>query len=181
MTELYPLYDEQGEQIKGSDADPQEVLTKGLLHGASHVWVWRQLENSAEVLVQKRASAKTTWPNLYDISAAGHIDSGETPIIAAIREAKEEINLDIDSTQLKLISVMRIQLATETGLIENEFQWLYLLKLSSDITFTLQESEVESLEWVTLDTFKSESVNGMYVPHGNLYYSTVVQAIQSQL
>lgn len=181
MNELWPLYDEHGEQIDGQDADPEDVLTRGLLHGASHVWIWRKTPAGVEVLVQKRADTKRTWPGLYDISAAGHIDSGETPIVAALREAKEEINLDIEPARLKLFSVMRIHMVSSTGLIENEFQWLYLLRMDEKVSFELQEYEVDSLKWVSLESFVTDSSGSSYVPHGETYYAAVGDAIRREL
>lgn len=35
-----------------------------------HVWVYAQ--NTDSLLVQKRAACKDSWPNLWDVSAAGH-------------------------------------------------------------------------------------------------------------
>lgn len=37
---------------------------------------------------------------------AGHIDGGEKTTVAMIREAKEEIDIDIDENQLRMIHVM---------------------------------------------------------------------------
>ncbi len=60
-----------------------------------------------QVLFQKRTATKRTWPNHFDISAAGHIDLGEDPITAAIRETKEEIGIDVASNDLQFIGVDR--------------------------------------------------------------------------
>ena len=64
---------------------------KTLIMGASHIWLWRRHKNDIELLVQQRALSKKTWPGYLDISAAGHIDAGETAVEAAVREAEEEI------------------------------------------------------------------------------------------
>jgi len=179
MDELWQLYDEQGQALEGKGGKKDEVFSKGILHGASHVWIWRKNNGTLEILLQKRAADKRTWPNRYDISAAGHIDLDETPLDAAMREAKEEINLDITSHELKLFSVHRAYLKAENGAIENEFQWLYSLELAGDTDFTLQDSEVESLAWVSVDQFKAECTSEQYVPHSKLYYSSVASAIES--
>ena len=105
MTELWQLYDEQGNALSGEGSTKEQVFSKGLLHGASHVWIWHRINDVYEVLLQKRAVNKRTWPNRYDISAAGHIDLGETPIAAALRETKEEIGLVINETDLKHIGI----------------------------------------------------------------------------
>lgn len=177
-TELWQLYDEQGQPIIGKGASKADTFGQGILHGASHVWIWRRNNDTLEVLVQKRAAKKLTWPGLYDISAAGHIDLGETPIDTALREAKEEINLDIVRTELKLFGVHCAYLRPVSGVIENEFQWLYKLEIKSDMNFITQHSEVESLRWVTMYQFKVGCITDEYVPHGAPYYELVVSAIE---
>lgn len=39
-------------------------------HRSVHVWVYAQ--NTDSLLIQKRAACKDSWPNLWDVSAAGH-------------------------------------------------------------------------------------------------------------
>lgn len=179
MVELWQLYNEQGQALADEGASKDAVFSKGLLHGASHVWIWRVKDGQREVLLQQRASDKRTWPNRFDISAAGHIDLGEKPLDAAIRETVEEIGLNIGGDELKLFCVHRTYLKAENGAIENEFQWLYSLELTSEADFTLQSTEVESLKWVSLAQFKAENMGEQYVPHGELYYNTVASAIES--
>jgi len=183
MQELWQLYDEQCRALSGRGANKDEVFGKGLLHGASHVWIWRNAKSGVEILLQKRATNKRTWPNHFDISAAGHIDLGETPLTAAIRETKEEIGIDVVESKLKLISVQRAFMVANNNAIENEYQWLYLLDLPEDTDFIMQEKEVTSVEWKPLETFKSETRNNndLYVPHGCLYFDTVIAAIEFEL
>ncbi|HSX07106.1 MAG TPA: NUDIX domain-containing protein [Candidatus Saccharimonadia bacterium] len=179
MDELWQLYDEQGQALNNKGARKDEVFSNGLLHAASHVWIWREADGIVKILLQKRAASKQTWPNCYDISAAGHIDLGETPLDAALREAKEEIALDIAPRELRLFGVHRAHLTAENGAIENEFQHLYSLELTSNTNFTLQDSEVESLVWMSMDQFKAECTSDQYVPHTKIYYDTVIAAIES--
>lgn len=185
MTELWQLYDEQGRALVGQGADKDRVFNDGLLHGASHVWIWRVTDsNETEVLLQKRAASKRTWPNRYDISAAGHIDLGEEPVVAALRETKEEINLDVDESNLKLFAVHKAYMVAENSSIENEYQWLFLLKVNGELELTMQQGEVESVVWKKLDAFKLETLsieNEQYVPHGSIYYESLVSAIEDDL
>jgi isopentenyldiphosphate isomerase len=139
----------------------------------------RVKDGQREVLLQQRASDKRTWPNRFDISAAGHIDLGEKPLDAAIRETVEEIGLNISGDKLKLFCVHRTYLKAENGAIENEFQWLYSLELTSEADFTLESTEVKSLKWVSHKQFVAENMGKQYVPHGELYYNTVASAIES--
>ncbi|MBI3494969.1 NUDIX domain-containing protein [Candidatus Saccharibacteria bacterium] len=180
--ELWQLYDEQGNLMVDKGATPENVLTKGLLHGASHVWIWRVVDGKTQILLQKRASSKLTWPNYYDISAAGHIDLGETPLIAALREAKEEINLDIKPEDLKFAGSRGGRIAVpDSELIENEFCFIYTLRLDDETNFSLNDGEVDSLVWKDIETMKTEIQNGngdeKYVPHGSTYFSILFDAM----
>ena len=175
--ELWQCYDEQGQPIMTAGAT-REAVFAGLLHGSAHVWIWRRVGENVEVLLQKRAAGKQTWPNLYDISAAGHIDYGETPIIAARRETKEEIGLDLSDTDLRFIGVHRTYMVAGQGDIENELRWLYLHELSTDIDFNLQTDEVESLIWKPLEVFATECTGLSYVPHAPEFYALIVTAIR---
>lgn len=178
--DLWQLYDEQGRPLAGKGDVKHVVFTKGLLHGAAHVWIWRRGSSEPEVLLQKRAATKRTWPNCYDISAAGHIDLDETPLIAAIRETNEEIGLDITETQLHHIGVKRVHMIAPTGELENEFQWLYLLEAPDQTSLTLRQLEVASVAWKPLSVFRQETTGEAqgYVTHGERYYSLVADEIE---
>ena len=182
--ELWQAYDERGEPISGKSLTKTEGRA-GALHAASHVWIWRGQSKGIEILLQRRASGKHTWPGAVDISAAGHIDLGESPLVAAIRETSEEIGLRLEPTALKLLFVHRAHLLVEgTDFIENEFQWVYGLQLSDLGKTRLQTQEVESLEWVSLDRFKQialprrgEKAPNHIVPHGEAYFRELLKEI----
>lgn len=180
MTELWQLYDEQGRPLDGRGGTKDDVFGKALLHGASHVWIWRKMDGKVQILLQKRAADKRTWPNYYDISAAGHIDLGEDPIVAAIRETKEEIGHDVSDNDLYFIGTDRRLIVTPDGKsTENEICWLYALKLEDTSGLSLDDGEVASVAWKDIEIMKQEVTSGgNYVPHGATYYSTVFEAIE---
>ena len=177
MEELWQLYSEQGVRLEGKGATKDVVFNNGLLHAASHVWIWRKNGTELEVLLQKRAATKRTWPNRLDISAAGHVNLGEEPLQAALREIREEIGLKICPDQLDMIERVKTYMRAENGAIEYEFQWIYLLKLPVEFHFELQQEEVDSLIWKKLNDFTSEFESELYVPHTKQYYLNVVSAI----
>jgi isopentenyldiphosphate isomerase len=182
MSELWQLYNEQGQPLPEQGATKQEVFSKGLLHSASHVWMWRTLNDQPEVMLQRRASAKKTWPDLLDVSAAGHVDLGEDPIDTAVRETAEELSVAIKPTELALIGVYRAYLTTG-DVIENELQWLYLMRLDRPRanSFSLRTTEVSAVEWKPIEAFAqdtfSDDVTG-YVPHGRTYFQLVYDTIR---
>lgn len=183
MKEKWQLFDEQGRPLIGQGAADIEVLSKGLLHGAAHVCIWRRNQRGAEVLLHKHSILHQTWQNRYDIIATGHIDRGELPIEAAARETKAEIGIDIDEQQLSLQAVLRYHKVLDKNQIENEFRWLYLLELSSLADINSKKLEVDWLQWKPLNEFQTETVDNpeQYVPHGDAYFLAITSAIRSYL
>ena len=43
------------------------------------------------------------WPNMWDITAGGHVLAGEFGFQAIIREAKEELGLDLNKNDITFI------------------------------------------------------------------------------
>ncbi len=173
--ELFQACSEQGELI--SPGMSKKGVIDGGLHASSHVWIIRRGDNDdVEVMVQLRARDKRTWPGHWDISAAGHVDFGETPLEAAIRETKEEIGVSLDGSSLSLLFARRDRLQFE-DFIENEFRWVYLCEWRGGRT-ELQKSEVEQLKWVPLDTFRemvqSPSAYAL-VDQGEGYFESLVR------
>jgi isopentenyl-diphosphate Delta-isomerase len=182
MEELWQLYDSQGRPITGKGAHKNDVYGKALLHASSHLWLWRRNGQDVEILLQKRAADKRTWPNRYDISAAGHIDLGENEIQAVIREAEEEIGLTPDIAKLEFIGTHRcFMVAQDETWIENEIRFLYLLEVDTDVVFRLEDGEVAALEWKSVATTKREladkTLRSSYVPHSNTYFAMLFEAL----
>ena len=163
-------YGETGEPLKEPLSSKDSM--SGALHGSSHVWIWRQTKAGIEILIQRRAAIKKTWPNFWDISAAGHMEYGETPLAAARRETEEEIGITTTAEQFCLLFVHRQYLVARVGprAIENEFQFVYTLNLNNE-RFVLQKEEVAETKWVKLDMLKQMISNGKIVPHGEVYFT----------
>lgn len=87
--EIFPLVDENGNVIGQA---PRSVCHDGskLLHPVIHLHIFN---SRGELYLQKRSATKDVQPNKWDSSVAGHIDLDETPEIAALREAGEELGL----------------------------------------------------------------------------------------
>jgi 16S rRNA (adenine1518-N6/adenine1519-N6)-dimethyltransferase len=66
------------------------VHVNNLIHRAVHMIL---RDASGAILLQKRSMWKDRNPGLWDSSAAGHVDSGETYAEAARRELQEELGL----------------------------------------------------------------------------------------
>lgn len=182
--ELWQGYDEQ--------ALPTKPITKeesadGALHGSVHLWVWRRVPAGVEVLLQQRQNDRLTWPGYWDMAAAGHIDAGEDPLTAALRETNEEIGLAVEPSDLKLMFVQRVNLDYgPTDIKEREIQWVYAAEFPTDAHLSIQSDEVAATQWVTLrglsDFIEGKALPGQaadsrMIPHGTAYFAAVFEGL----
>lgn len=84
--EILDVVDEY-DVVVGS-ATRAEIHRRGLRHRAVHVLVY---DPAGQIYVQRRSWTKDCSPGLWDTSAAGHVDRGETYADAARRELAEEL------------------------------------------------------------------------------------------
>jgi isopentenyl-diphosphate delta-isomerase len=98
------------------------------------------INSSGKIWVPIRTADKVIAPNGYDFSVGGHVESGDNYIQTLIREAKEEINLDIDKKDIEFISNVTYE---ENGYKQN----IYLFK--TDATPEFNPNDFISAEWLT--------------------------------
>ena len=87
--EIFPLVDEEGRVI-GSATRGECHSGSRLLHPVVHLYVFN---SRGEVYLQKRPEWKDIQPGKWDTSVGGHIDYGETPETALVREVREELGI----------------------------------------------------------------------------------------
>ena len=77
------------------------------------MWIVRKSDEGAEVLLQKRAMNKDSFPGRYDTSSAGHIQAGDEPEESAIRELHEELGIKASVDDLQFVDTFVIQYEKE--------------------------------------------------------------------
>jgi hypothetical protein len=84
--EHFDIVDESG--VPTGVRRPRSVVhAEGLLHRAVHIWLLAPA--TGELLLQRRAAVKDSWPDRWDISCAGHLSAGDEYLGAAQRELLE--------------------------------------------------------------------------------------------
>lgn len=154
MEEHLDILDSAGAPT-GEVAPKSEVHRLGLYHRCFHLWIAGP--GGPCLLVQRRARGKETWPGMLDVTAAGHLQSGEETL-DGLREVEEELGLRVEPQRLIPLGTREIDQEIPAGR-DREFQEVFLLLENVDpATLRLQREEVASV--VRLDLDAVESLHG---------------------
>lgn len=149
--EYFDTYNENMEHI--GIQTRAEVHRKGYWHVTFQCWLIFKEDGKQYILFQKRHKDKDTYPNLLDITAAGHLHAGEH-ISNGVREIKEELGIEVKYEDLIPLEVVKERKA-ENHFIDAEFANIYLYKCNTPIEqFKLQEDEVVGIFKVELSEVK---------------------------
>jgi isopentenyldiphosphate isomerase len=154
---LNELGEPTGEVVRKSEAHRQ-----GIWHRCFHCWVSGTDDSGPYLLVQRRAAAKSTWPGKLDVSAAGHLAAGESPL-DGLRELEEELGLRVGPERLVPLGTRRIEQEISQG-CDREFHEVFLLRDDTPpADLKLQREEVESVLRLSLEGVEA-LCNGETVP-----------------
>lgn len=152
--EIFDAVDENGLPT-GQTIERTEAHRQGIRHRTAHIWVIRREGDTVQVLLQKRAQNKDSFPGRFDTSSAGHIQAGDEPLDSAQRELKEELGIEARPEQLQWAGKFSIRYEKEFyGQLfrDNEVSFVYIY--SDPVVLeelTLQAVEVECVQWFDLE------------------------------
>ena len=153
--EYFDILDESGNKT-GKTKLRSEVHRDGDWHKAVHIWI---INNTGDILLQRRCATKDSNPNKLDISSAGHLSAGDDSLTGALRELKEELNLDVKPEDLQFIKTLKRSSRYTETFINNEFDDLYIVRTDKKIDdMKFQEDEISEIMFVPYKKFK-EMVN----------------------
>ena len=169
--ELIDICDENN-NLLGIKKMKSEAHKNGLWHRASHIWIYN---STGEILLQLRAKEKPLYPDMWDISAAGHISADEDPVTAGLREVEEEIGLKLKKEDLYFFTIRKHK-AIFRDIKNNEFYYIYFFMFDEEIRqLKLQKEEVQKIQFFPIDKIEEELKTNMgkYVPHGDYWFDVL--------
>lgn len=176
--DLWQVFEQNGQPIEGcGEVAATFAADPALVMGNAHVWLWCQRADDRAVLLQKRSQSLMRSPGKYHVSAAGHIDLGETPVETAVRETKEEMNVTLDSQKLYFVQTIRGGRAGES------LNTVFTYQVDEDTEFSFDDGEVDSVRWVGISEFErmTHSADGHnLIDQGRAYFDAVIASIKRQ-
>ena len=109
-----------------------------------------------EMLIQQRQTTKK-WPGLWDLTAGGHVTTGEDTRTSASRELLEEVGVDIDFTDAR----PAVTVAFRHG-------WDNFYVVHADVCagdLTVQADEVKAVRWASLEEVLALRDRGQFMPY----------------
>ena len=150
MEEIFDVFNEKGEYLNKT-ASREVCHSKGLWHKAVTAFI---INSKGQVLLQKRSPNKKLWPNCWDITAGGHVLSGEFGFQSIIREVEEELGFTLTKNDILFIG-SSISVNEKENIINKHFNEYYIVNKDIDISnlkINLKESQ-ETFITITYDVF----------------------------
>ena len=141
--EKFDVLNEFGE-FTGKVATREECHKKGYWHRAVYAFI---IDENKNILLQKRSPSKKLWPNLWDPPIGGHVNSGEFGRQAIIREAKEELGIQISDDDIKYL-LCSTSINIQGDIINKHYDECYMITKNIDTSdIVLQKDEVEDVKF----------------------------------
>lgn len=110
----------------------------------------RTENEKTEVLLQERCNTGY-MDGKYDTSCSGHIERGESLLTATVREAKEELGIEINEDDLTLFAVIH-------PYQENYINMFFTTKKYSGTPKIMESNKCSNLQWFNINSLPENIV-----------------------
>ena len=170
--ELIDVLDENGNKT-GNTIDKDKAHIDGIYHPVVHIAVLSK--DRKRILMQKRCASKKICPNMWDVAAAGHVDSNEDCLVSAKREFSEELGLDSSNYEFKFAGLFK-EIYDDEKYKVREYASLYVIYADIDIKdIKIQEDEVSEVKWMSRDELKELLTTDDIIVHE--YYDYILNTM----
>ena len=163
--ELLDIYDAAHEKT-GRVIERDGAVLEGERLLLVHVCIFN---SRGEMLIQRRSDNKDRYPGCWDVSAGGFVSSGEDSRDAVLREAREELGLEFDESQLKFL------LTEPFSYVLDDFYIAFSDASAESLSF--QKEEVSGLKWVGREEVFQMLSDGRFVDYDAELMKKIFDAI----
>ena len=128
---------------------------KAIFKSAVHII----LIDDNKILLQKRKGSKL-WPGYYALPA-GHIDEGETQYDALVREAKEELGIEINPNDIinNYVVLRRNFFEIDGKILEPYIDYYFEIKKYNGVPKIIEEDKCDELLWADVNNLPEPFIN----------------------
>lgn len=184
------IFDSKG-RLTGT-ASRADAHKKGLWHETFHCWFIEVKEHKIFIHFQLRSPDKKDFPNMLDITAAGHL-TAEEGVEDGVREIKEELGISLNLNDLIYAGKIADEIIIG-DFIDRELCHVFIYKIPAGTKpdYVFQDKEVAGIVKIEVSEFEEiwtdETVSVMinesfvsknnFVPHENSYIDAVIKSIK---
>lgn len=150
--ELFDLYDINRKPL-GKTIERGAKLPPNTYRIIVHVCIF---STDGKMLCQRRQPFKKSWSNMWDVSASGAVDSGETSEQGARRETQEELGLQLPQKLLPSLTI---------NFDEGFADWYCVTADVNESTCRLQQEEVAEVRWLSQEEILQKISDGSFIPY----------------
>lgn len=151
--EIFPVVDTAG-RVVGKATRGECHSGSKLLHPVVHIHVFDSL---GRLFLQKRPEWKDIQPGKWDTAVGGHVDYGEEVADAALREAREELSLDVSGRLVALGSYVFES--------DRERELINAFRVVADEAEVTPSDELDGGRFWTADELLSSLGQGIFTPN----------------
>nr|WP_085523457.1 NUDIX domain-containing protein [Tuberibacillus sp. Marseille-P3662] len=203
--EQVKIFDEHRNQIGMTTR--QEAHKVGYWHETFQCWFVSREDQTYYIYFQIRSATKKDFPNLLDITAAGHLLADET-VEDGVREVKEELGIHVSFEKLEPLGVIedsiiqenfvdrefanvflypcqypfaeyKLQKEEVSGIVKADFNNVYQLWLGDKRDISVEGFEIN--EDGRRDPIKKTVSKNSFVPHKHSYYESILKWIDQRI
>lgn len=163
--EFWDLYTED-RQRTGRTHVRGEAIPEGFFHLVVHVWI---RNGKGEYLISQRAASRPTFPLMWEC-VGGSVTVGEDSVTGAIREAKEEVGVDLDPENGRVVFSR-----TREWFHDIMDVWLFDYDGPIDLENATTD-EVAQTRWMAADEIRAMFASGEFVNTLEYFFTEVVNA-----
>ena len=164
LQETFPRVDEEG-HVKGSATRGECHNGSRLLHPVVHLHVFN---SAGHIYLQRRPAWKDIQPGKWDTAVGGHIDYGETPDEALLREAREELGIAGFQPQFVTKYVYDSQ---------RERELVYVNRTTYDAPISPSADELDGGRFWTMEEVVQAMGKGIFTPNFESEFNAVFKEL----
>ena len=165
--EIWDLYDENRELL-GKDHVRGEQLPIDGYHLVVHVWI---RNSKGEYLISQRSANRPTFPLMWEC-VGGSVVKGEDSLLGAIREAKEEVGVDLNPENGQVLFTKTRKIIE--GKIFNDIMDVWLFEYDGEVDLSnATTDEVAQVAWMNRSQIKELFDANMFVDTLEYFFTEV--------
>ena len=109
--------------------------------------------SEGKLWIPLRQHNKRMFPNSLDVSCGGHVSSGESYLDAFKKEMREELNIDTDTIQYKVLGKCNPE-------VDNVSAFMTVYEIVQDVAPEYNPDDFQSYEWIAPKDLVKDTEDG---------------------